>query len=274
MIRIMYEDSALVVCEKPVGVLSAPESGKRRDMPALLKKQTGAYRIDVIHRLDQPVGGVMVYSKSDRATPGLYRQMAGHRFTKEYLAVVCGRPFPQPEGQLQDWLLKDRKHCFSRTVPPGTPDAKPASLRYRFLDTVEAPEGPLSLVKVGLDTGRTHQIRVQLSSRKCPILGDGKYGGRAVLAMKGLGLWSYRLAFNHPTQRTLLDEVCPPPREYPWTLFDKGLFSLPVPPKGERPVSSEAEKTGKAKNSQTAFWGKAPKSRMGKSRGKSWKSWK
>lgn len=260
MIRVLYEDSALVVCEKPVGVLSAPETGKRRDMPALLKKQTDAYRIDVIHRLDQPVGGIMVYSKSDRATPGLYRQMAGHRFTKEYLAVVCGRPFPQPEGQLQDWLLKDRKHCFSRTVPPGTPDAKPASLRYRFLATVETPEGPLSLVKVGLDTGRTHQIRVQLSSRKCPILGDGKYGGRAVPSMKGLGLWSYRLAFTHPTRKAPLDEMCPPPREYPWTLFDKELFSLPVPPKGERTEPLEAKK---AENKHAAFPGKASKSQTG-----------
>ena len=240
MIRILYEDKSLVVCEKPVGVLSAPESGKRRDMPALLQKQTGAYRIDVIHRLDQPVGGVMVYSKSDRVTPGLYRQMAGHHFIKEYLAVVCGVP-AQPAGEWTDWLLKDRQRCRSRTVRPGTPGAKDARLTYRLLSTVQTPQGALSLLKVRLYTGRTHQIRVQCASRRLPLLGDEKYGGRADDGFRGLGLWSYHLAFRHPVGRRTVDETCPPPRTYPWTLFDPAVFAQPIDT-NEEPQAAEKER--------------------------------
>ena len=227
MIRILYEDTGLVVCEKPVGVLSAPEPGKRRNMPALLQRQTGAYKIEVIHRLDQPVGGVMVYSKSSRITPGLYRQMVGHRMVKEYLAMVCGVP-REPSGQWTDWLLKDRQRCKSRVVRAGTPGAKDARLSYRLLATAETPAGPLSLLKVRLYTGRTHQIRVQCAARRLPLLGDEKYGGRAADSFRGLGLWSYHLAFQHPSRRQRMDETCPPPREYPWTLFDPAVFSLPV----------------------------------------------
>lgn len=219
MIPVLYEDKSLVVCVKPVGVLSAPEPGKRRDMPTLLKKQTRAYRIDVIHRLDQPVGGVMVYSKSSKATPGLYKQMAGHRIVKEYLAVVCGVP-AQPSGTWEDWLLKDSARCKSRVVPPHTRGAKDASLSYRVLATVTQNGQPLSLIKVRLHTGRTHQIRVQCSSRRLPLLGDEKYGGLAAPKLSGLGLWSYHLAFRHPLTGVAVDNACPPPVEYPWNLFD------------------------------------------------------
>lgn len=227
MIPVLYEDKSLVVCVKPVGVLSAPEPGKRRNMPDLLKKQTRAYRIDTIHRLDQPVGGVMVYSKSSKATPGLYKQMAGHRIVKEYLAVVCGAP-AQPSGTWEDWLLKDSARCKSRVVAPNTRGAKDASLSYRVLATVQQDGVPLTLVKVRLHTGRTHQIRVQFSSRRLPLLGDEKYGGLAAENFRGLGLWSYHLAFRHPLTGATVDNVCPPPTEYPWTLFGNADLTAPV----------------------------------------------
>ena len=227
MLPVLYEDKSLVVCVKPVGVLSAPEAGKRRNMPDLLKKQTRAYRIDIIHRLDQPVGGVMVYSKSSKATPGLYKQMAGHRIVKEYLAVVCGVP-AQASGTWEDWLLKDSARCKSRVVAPGTRGAKDASLSYRVLATVSRDGVPLSLVKVRLHTGRTHQIRVQFSSRRLPLLGDEKYGGLAAPKLSGLGLWSYHLAFRHPLTGAAVDNACPPPAEYPWTLFAGTDLSVPV----------------------------------------------
>lgn len=217
MIKTLYEDKYLILCEKPVGVLSAPEPGKRQNMPDLLKRQTRAYRIDVIHRLDQPVGGVMVYSKSSKATPGLYKQMAGHRFTKEYLAVVVGVP-AAPEGEWEDWLQKDSVRCKSRTVRPDTPGAKPARLAYRVLQTVVKDGVPLTLVRVQLYTGRTHQIRVQFSSRRLPLLGDEKYGGPP-LETKGLPLWSCHLKFRHPVTGKDVEGVSLPPRTYPWTLF-------------------------------------------------------
>ena len=227
MIPVLYEDKFLVVCVKPVGVLSAPEPGKRRNMPDLLKKQTRAYRIDVIHRLDQPVGGVMVYSKSSKATPGLYKQMAGHRIVKEYLAVVCGVP-TQTAGTWEDWLLKDSARCKSHVVTQGTRGAKDASLSYRVLGTVQWDGVLLSLVKVRLHTGRTHQIRVQFSSRRLPLLGDEKYGGLAAPKLSGLGLWSYHLAFRHPLTGETVDNACPPPDTYPWTLFGKVDLTTPI----------------------------------------------
>lgn len=227
MIPVLFEDKSLVVCVKPVGVLSAPEAGKRRNMPDLLKKQTRAYRIDIIHRLDQPVGGVMVYSKSSKATPGLYKQMAGHRIVKEYLAVVCGVP-AQPSGMWEDWLLKDSARCKSRVVAPNTRGAKDASLSYRVLKTVMQDGVPLTLVKVRLHTGRTHQIRVQFSSRRLPLLGDEKYGGLAADNFRGLGLWSYHLAFRHPLTGATVDNACPPPAEYPWTLFGDADLITPI----------------------------------------------
>lgn len=227
MLSILYEDKSLVVCVKPVGVLSAPEPGKRRNMPDLLKKQTRAYRIDIIHRLDQPVGGVMVYSKSGKATPGLYKQMAGHRIVKEYLAVVCGVP-TQPSGTWEDWLLKDTARCKSRVVAPDTRGAKAAALSYRVLATLQRNGAPLTLVKVRLHTGRTHQIRVQFSSRRLPLLGDEKYGGMPDGKLAGLGLWSYHLAFRHPLTGAAVDEVCPPPSVYPWNLFSSVDLTSPV----------------------------------------------
>ncbi len=227
MIEVLYEDKYLVVCVKPVGVLSAPEAGRRRDMPSLLQKQTRVYRIDTIHRLDQPVGGAMVYSKSSKVTPALYRQMAGHKIIKEYLAVVCGVP-KAPAGRLEDWLLKDTARCKSRVVEPNTRGAKDAVLTYRVLATVEKDGLPLTLVKVRLHTGRTHQIRVQFSSRRLPLLGDEKYGGKAAQGFKGLALWSYHLAFRHPTTGKAVDECCPPPDGYPWTIFSGVDITLPV----------------------------------------------
>lgn len=222
MIRIFFEDSALVVCEKPVGVLSAPESGKRRNMPDMLKKQTRAYKIDVIHRLDQPVGGVMVYSKSSRATPSLYRQMASHRIVKEYLAVVHGVPQPS-NGEMHDWLCKDTERCKSAVVPPDTRGAKDAALSYRVLQTVCKDGRTISLVRVRLHTGRTHQIRVQFSYRRHPLIGDEKYGAPADPLCNGLGLWSYHLAFRHPVTGKPVDTTCAPPAVYPWTLFEASL---------------------------------------------------
>ena len=218
MIITFYEDKYLIVCEKPVGVLSAPEPGKRQNMPTLLQRQTRAYRIDVIHRLDQPVGGVMVYSKSSKATPGLYKQMAEHRFVKEYLAVITGIP-TAPEGEWEDWLLKDTARCKSRVVRPGTPGAKNTRLTYRVLQTVVHNGKPLTLVRIQLYTGRTHQIRVQFSSRRLPLLGDEKYGGPPMDG-KGLPLWSCHLCFTHPVTGKEVDATSLPPKTYPWNLFD------------------------------------------------------
>ena len=198
------------MCEKPVGILSAPEPGRRRDMPTLLKKQTRTYKIDVIHRLDQPVGGAMVYAKSSRATPGLYRQMAEHRFVKEYLAVVRGIPHEQ-SGEWRDHLLKDAARAKSRVVPEGTRGAKEAVLTYTVLSTVRPDGGaPLTLVRVRLHTGRTHQIRVHMKYIGHPLIGDFLYHPD-FRQIDRQALHAARLSFLHPIKKEPLVFTAPLP---------------------------------------------------------------
>lgn len=217
MIPILYEDKALVVCEKPVGVLSERgQNPRERCMPALLEQQTHTYRIDVVHRLDRAVGGVMVFSKNARASAGLSRAIAGRALVKEYLAVVSGCP-DEPQGEWRDFLFRDKTKNKSFVVKTLRRGAKEAVLDYRVLETVSRPEGVVSLLKIRLHTGRTHQIRVQCASRQMPLLGDEKYGSR--VPVKNIALWSHHLAFAHPVTGKPVDVSAPPPSTAPWTWF-------------------------------------------------------
>lgn len=221
MIKFLYHDKYIVLCIKPVGVLSEPFS-RERNLPDMLQKQTGAYKIDVIHRLDRNVGGVMVYSKSRKATEILAKMMAAHHFEKEYLAVVEGK-LPE-SGVMEDFLVKDKKNCKVFVSKDGRPDVKYAKLEY----TVLAERKGLSLVKVQLHTGRTHQIRVQFSSRGFPLVGDTKYGkqGTKDNGKTPIALFSYRLAFAHPITREPIECVQLPPTNGPFALFKRELEKL------------------------------------------------
>lgn len=217
MLNILYQDKFIVVCEKPVGVLSERgQNPRERCMPTLLEGQTRTYRIDVVHRLDKAVGGVMVFSKTARASAGLSRAIAGHHMTKEYLAVVSGCP-AEPAGEWRDFLFRDKAKNKSFVVKTLRRGAKEAVLDYRVLETVTRPEGEVSLLKIRLHTGRTHQIRVQCASRRMPLLGDEKYGSR--LPAKNIALWSHHLAFAHPVTGDPVDIAAPPPSDAPWTWF-------------------------------------------------------
>ena len=183
---ILYQDNRIIVCLKPPGVLSTDEPG---GMPSLLRAALGTDCVRTVHRLDAAVGGVMVFACSRMAASILSEQIREHRFRKEYLAVVHGA-LPE-EGQLQDFLLRDRYDGLTRAVEAGTPGAKEAKLSYRVLARIDDK----TLVRVALETGRTHQIRVQFSSRGHALLGDRKYGlGEA----GGIALWSCRIGFFHP----------------------------------------------------------------------------
>ena len=217
MLKILYQDKFIVVCEKPVGVLSErAQSPRERCMPALLEAQTRTYRIDVVHRLDKAVGGAMVFSKNGRATAGLSRAIAEHRMTKEYLAVVAGRP-DAPEGEWRDYLFRDKAKNKSFVVKSLRRGAKEAVLTYRVVETIERPEGTVSLLRIALQTGRTHQIRVQCASRGMPLLGDAKYGSR--IPVKDIALWSHHLAFAHPVTGEPVDITSASPAAAPWTWF-------------------------------------------------------
>ena len=187
-IEILYQDGALLACVKPAGV---PSQGAEEDaLPALLARQTGG-AVFPVHRLDQAASGLMVFARSRQAAAALSAAVAEGRMEKEYFALLSGAPEP-PEGRLEDLLFKDSRRGKVFPVKSLRKGVRPAALTYRLLQR----QGEVSLVRTALETGRTHQIRVQFASRGMPLLGDGKYGSRI---KGGLMLWSCRLAFSHPS---------------------------------------------------------------------------
>ena len=186
-IEIQYQDGALLVCVKPAGVPS--EGTEEGALPVLLSRQTGGPAFPV-HRLDQAASGLMVLARSREAAAALSAAVAEGRMEKEYFALLSGAPEP-PEGRLEDLLFKDSRRGKVFPVKSLRRGVRPAALTYRVLQR----QGETALVQVALETGRTHQIRVQFASRGMPLLGDGKYGSRI---KGGLMLWSCRLVFPHP----------------------------------------------------------------------------
>lgn len=209
MPEILYADAAVAVVVKPAGVLSQGDA--ENAMPALLQKRLGG-TIFPVHRLDQPTGGVMVYARTQDAAAKLSAQMQSEAFGKEYLAVLDGTPEPA-EGELHDLLFFDWQKGKSYAVRRKRAGVKDARLAYRVLAQAEG----LTLVRVRLYTGRTHQIRVQFSSRGWPLTGDGKYGSRNNRCAPAL--WSAELHFAHPVTGETLIFRSQPPEAYPWALF-------------------------------------------------------
>lgn len=212
MPRILYEDDNIIFCIKEAGLLS--ESGEG-SVVTLLETHTGG-SIYPVHRLDRGVGGVMAYAKTQKAATFLSEQIQNGSFIKEYLAVTRGAP-AEESGVLTDLLFHDRRLNKSFAVTKKRSGVKSASLEYRLLGTRENQKGRLSLVHVRLHTGRTHQIRVQFSSRRLPLYGDGKYGGRT--EKEGIALWSHRITLFLPfsSERVTIEAR---PEGKPWTFFE------------------------------------------------------
>lgn len=214
-LHILYEDAHLVLCVKPVGVLSE-DSDTAACMPALLRQHYRAQGkpayIATVHRLDKIVGGVMLFSRRREVTGRLTAAVAERRITKEYLAVLRGRP-QEASATLTDLLFRDAAKNKSYVVKRMRKGVREASLDYTTLGCTEE----LTLVQVRLHTGRTHQIRVQFASRGLPLSGDRKYG--ASDAPWPIALWSYRLSFVHPQTGADMTFSCPPPAAEPWTRF-------------------------------------------------------
>jgi 23S rRNA pseudouridine1911/1915/1917 synthase len=221
LIEILYEDKDLIVCVKPVGVLSQPGMGEGEDMITLLTEHLVENKekpyIGLVHRLDRNVGGVMVFSKKQVVTSKLSQAIQERDFTKEYMAVIHNKP-EEPSGIYKDLLFKDSGKNKSFVVKRVRKGVKEASLEYTVLDSINEEKGELTLVRIKLHTGRTHQIRVQFSSRRMPLLGDGKYGSKDNRCE--IALWSYRLAFCHPITKKEIDFTKIPPSIYPWDLFN------------------------------------------------------
>ena len=202
--EILFEDASILVCVKPVGVLSQADA--KANMVSLLSEHTGD-KVYPVHRLDRETGGVMVYAKTPDAAAELSRQIATHRFEKEYLVLTHSHP-DQNEGTWEDLLFKDSTKNKSYVVARPRKGVKQARLAYRLLTTVQKNGEALSLFSVRLFTGRTHQIRVQFSHRGLPLAGDRKYG--ACDDFHQIGLWSHRLAFCHPESGELCSFTAPP----------------------------------------------------------------
>ena len=205
---ILEQNADFILCLKPAGVISE-EPG----MPGLLR-EAGCRQVWCVHRLDRETAGLMVYAASQRGAAFLSRAITEGRLEKEYLAVVSGDPGNR--GEMRDLLFRDKAKNKSYVVDRMRKGVREAVLRY---ETLERREG-LSLVRIRLETGRSHQIRVQFASRGFPLLGDSRYGS----PVRGdLALWSCRLRFPRPDGTGSADRSVSPPDRWPWNLFETGL---------------------------------------------------
>ena len=205
--ELIYQDKDIVVCVKPPRVLSTDEPG---GMPELVRQALGTQDIRTVHRLDRVVSGLMVLARSAEAASELSRQIREQSFQKEYVAVVHGAP-EQPEGTFRDLLLRDKQERKTYIVTRPGKGVQEAILTYQ----VQGKNETLSRVRIQLQTGRTHQIRAQFSGRGLPLVGDRKYS--LLEDDCEIALWSYRLAFAHPTTGEQMEFLLEPPAEYPWT---------------------------------------------------------
>ena len=209
--EIVYLDSDMVVCLKPPRVLSTDEPG---GLPDLIRETLGDPQGDVrtVHRLDRVVSGLMVLARNAKAASELSRQIRDGEFEKEYLAVLHG--IPDEQGTLRDLLGRDKARRMTFVANAPAKGVQEAVLHYQRLSSGEN----LSKVRIRLETGRTHQIRVQFSSRGWPLAGERKYA--EINDPCEIALWSYRLAFTHPGTGEPVEFIHEPPDAYPWTLFD------------------------------------------------------
>lgn len=207
--ELIYKDTDIVVCVKPARVLSTDEPG---GVPELVRQALGDKKADVrtVHRLDRVVSGLMVLARNPEAASTLSRQIREDQFEKEYLAVIHGAPETE-QGRLQDLLFRDKARKMTMVVSEEGKGVQPASLRYQVL----CRKNGLSRVRIKLETGRTHQIRVQFASRGLPLVGERKYS--TLEDNCEIALWSYRLAFTHPMTGEPMEFTLEPPQIYPWT---------------------------------------------------------
>ena len=219
---ILHEDNHVIVVLKPQNIPSCEDESKDRDMLTIIKDyikvkydKPGNVYLGLVHRLDRPTGGVMVFAKSSKAAARLSEQIKNGDFEKRYFAVLVGTP-KEEKATLTHYMKKNAINNMVYICPPTVSGAKFAELEYSLVEKTES----LSLVDVRLHTGRSHQIRVQMNAIGTPIYGDMRYGGEK--AVKGnLALWAYYLSFTHPVSKErMVFRVQPPKDRSPWTSFN------------------------------------------------------
>lgn len=218
-LNVIYEDNHIIVVEKPINVPVQADSSGDLDLLTMVKQyvkekynKPGDVYIGLVHRLDRTVGWIMVFARTSKAAGRLSELIRERNFGKTYLAVVEGEL--REDGHLEDYLLKDSRTNLVKVVSGDKKDAKKASLSY----TVLSIKDNMTLVKVNLETGRPHQIRVQFSSRGHALIGDGKYGKRTKKATN-IALWSHEISFKHPVKDEIMTFKLDMPSFFPWEKF-------------------------------------------------------
>ena len=215
MINIIYEDNHLLVVEKPINIPTQEDNTKDKDLLTILKEyikekynKPGNVYLGLVHRLDRPVGGIMVFARTSKAASRLSEQVRNKTFKKTYNAVVIGNI--ENTGKLKDYLLKDEKRNIVKVDEKG----KEAILNFKKLNFKDN----MSLVEINLETGRSHQIRVQMSHHGYPLFGDQKYNKTAKVGEQ-IALFAKKIEFVHPTTNELLTFELDLPNRYPFTIF-------------------------------------------------------
>lgn len=225
MLDIIYEDNHIVVVLKPQNVPTQADASGDNDLLSMVKgyikekyNKKGEAFVGLVHRLDRPTGGVIVFARNSKSASRISAQIKNGTFEKTYYAVVKGVP-RMSRAHLEHYVKKDEKENKVRIVPMLETGAKKAEMDYVVLDTVNN----LSLLKINLETGKPHQIRLQLASIGTPIYGDAKYGniGDLKVMTNNLALWASELVFKHPTlDKTLKFKAYPFEDKNPWNLFN------------------------------------------------------
>jgi 23S rRNA pseudouridine1911/1915/1917 synthase len=206
-LNILYEDNHIIVVVKEPNILSQEDNSKDSDMLSIIKSyikekynKPGNVFLGLVHRLDRPVGGVMVFARTSKAASRLSDEIRNNQFKKKYLAVVHGK-LDNKHDTIKNYLIKDMETNSSKIVPDNTKDAKEAILEYDVINYDEDKD--LSLLDINLITGRHHQIRVQLAGINHPILGDQRYGSIDEKKVQ-IYLWAYLISFKHPVKDDIL----------------------------------------------------------------------
>ncbi len=221
-LNVLYEDNQIIVVLKPQNIPTQSDVSGSEDMLSLVKKyvkekyqKEGEAFIGLVHRLDRPTGGVMVLARNSKSAKRLTEQFKNHTTEKIYYAVTT-KVVREKSKTLVNYLEKNEKENIVKVVPMLSSGAKKAELTYRELEN----NGQMSLLEVKILTGRSHQIRVQLSTLGYPLYGDGKYGKNKDVATKNLGLWAGKLSFIHPTTKEkMVFMACPDTEKEPWKNF-------------------------------------------------------
>ncbi len=224
-LKVIFEDNHIIVVEKPPNIPSQSDKTGDLDMLAIVKNyikekynKPGNVYLGLVHRLDRPVGGVMIFAKTSKSASRLSNQVREKVFKKEYLAVVDGK-FDSKRGTLVNYLYKDERNNISKVVSKEKKNAKEAKLDYEVIKYNEVKN--LSLVKINLHTGRHHQIRVQLSNFNHSIFGDQKYGTRG--KGKQIALWAYKLTIEHPISKEKMEFEDLPEPIGTWCILKKDI---------------------------------------------------